>query len=247
MPDVQPSNFNSTNLISIDPSVSDFINEFLNRLKSESARNQLQLVKELSQAEAGLETLMHLLLERQSHPAGVLEGVAYQLLFNSDDPKAREFLQTHFPQGIVPLQSERGIDYSPLQLLLAKQDFEAADRLTLEKLCELAGATAIQRKWLYFSEVERFPSTDLQTVNSLWLVHSEGKFGYSVQREMWLAVGKDWEKLWPQIGWKSGNNWTRYPQEFTWDLTAPRGHLPLSNQLRGVRVINSLLSHPAWS
>ncbi|MBV9387633.1 MAG: GUN4 domain-containing protein, partial [Chroococcidiopsidaceae cyanobacterium CP_BM_ER_R8_30] len=62
----------------------------------------------------------------------------------------------------------------------------------------------------------------------------------------WLA-SKSWEKFWPKIGWKTGNNWTRYPDGFTWNLTAPRGHLPLSNQLRGVRVIASLLSHPAWS
>jgi hypothetical protein len=28
---------------------------------------------------------------------------------------------------------------------------------------------------------------------------------------------------------------------------APQGHLPLSNQLRGVQAYNALLSHPAWS
>jgi GUN4-like len=67
-----------------------------------------------------------------------------------------------------------------------------------------------------------------------------------VQRELWLSVGKNWEKLWTQIDWKNGNNWTRYPQGFTWDLSAPKGHLPLSNQLRGVRVMAALLSHPAW-
>lgn len=243
---MQPSNFNTTDLVSTESSVSDFIAEFLNRLKSESARNQLQLVKEFSQTEAGLETLMRFLVERQSHPAGVIEGAAYQALFAAKTTKTEEFLQTHFPQGIVPLRSEQGSDYALLQVLLANQDFEAADRLTLDKLCELAGGAAVQRKWLYFSEVERFPSTDLRTIDALWFVHSEGKFGYSVQRDLWLGVGKDWERLWPAIGWKSGNNWTRYPQEFTWDLTAPKGHLPLSNQLRGVRVINALLSHPAW-
>ncbi|MEO0844695.1 MAG: GUN4 domain-containing protein, partial [Cyanobacteria bacterium J06643_5] len=52
--------------------------------------------------------------------------------------------------------------------------------------------------------------------------------------------------LWVKIGWKNGNNWTRYPKEFIWSLDAPRGHLPLSNQLRGVRTISSLLSHSVW-
>jgi hypothetical protein len=147
----------------------------------------------------------------------------------------------------VPLQSAQAIDYSSLQNLLIQQDFQAADRLTLEKLCELAGDAAIQRKWIYFTEVESFPTVDLQTINLLWRVYSDGKFGYSVQRELWLGTGKNWDKLWPMIGWKSGNNWTRYPQEFTWDLSAPKGHLPLSNQLRGVRVIAAMLMHPAWT
>jgi len=145
------------------------------------------------------------------------------------------------------LHSDRGIDYEPLQTLLTQQQFQAADQLTLQKLCELAGPAAVQRKWLYFSEVDSFPITDLQTVDQLWLTHSQGKFGFSVQRKIWLSLGKNWEDLWPKIGWKTGNSWTRYPQEFTWDLTAPSGHLPLSNQLRGVRVIYSLLTHPAWS
>lgn len=224
------------------------MNELLTRLKSESTRNQLQVVEQLAQAgEAGLNTLMDFLRERQSHPAGVIEGAVYQVLFAANTPNTQNFLQIHFPQGVVPLKSERNIDYVPVQHLLAKQDFEAADRLTLEKLCELAGSQAVQRKWLYFTEVEKFPAIDLHTLDRLWFVHSEGKFGYSVQREIWLGLGRDWEKLWGKIGWKSGNAWTRYPQEFTWDLTAPKGHLPLSNQLRGVRVINSLLSHPAWS
>ena len=148
---------------------------------------------------------------------------------------------------IVLLKSERNIDYSPLEEMLKAQDFQAADQITLEKLCELAGVEATQRKWLYFTEVENFPVTDLQTIDKLWLNYSEGKFGFSVQREIWLSLGKNWEQLWSKIGWKTGNNWTRYPNEFTWDLSAPKGHLPLSNQLRGVRVIASLLSHPAWT
>lgn len=218
------------------------------KFKSESEKTQLQLIPELSGAgEPGLEVLMEYLLSSQSAPASLVAGKAYQVLCNANSPSADEFIQTHFPSGIVPLRSDRNIDYTQLQQLLAKQDFLEADRLTLQKLCELTGNDALQRKWLYFTEVEKFPVIDLQTINTLWLVHSEGKFGFSVQRELWLGVGKNWEKLWPKIGWKNGNNWTRYPQEFTWDLTAPRGHLPLSNQLRGVRVIASLLSHPAWS
>jgi GUN4-like len=147
---------------------------------------------------------------------------------------------------VVSLESERNIDYSSLQSVLETQDFQSADLMTRELLCRLAGETAIARKWVYFTEVEQFPMSDLQTIDRLWLAHSENKFGFSVQRQIWLGKGKNWDKLWIELGWKTDNNWTRYPHEFTWDLSAPKGHLPLSNQLRGVRVLAALFAHRAW-
>lgn len=224
------------------------IAELSRQFQSSSEKKQLQLIPELvSTGTAGLEVLMQFLKERQSMPADLAAGLAYQVIYNTDTATTKEFLQAHFPTGIVPLHSDQGVDYTNLQQLLVKQEFLAADHLTLEKLCELAGSAAMQRKWLYFSEVDKFPVADLQTINALWLIHSQGKFGFSVQRELWLSLSKNWEKLWLTIGWKKGNSWTRYPNQFTWNLDAPKGHLPLSNQLRGVRVIASLLSHPAWN
>ncbi|WP_287128605.1 GUN4 domain-containing protein [Candidatus Cyanaurora vandensis] len=137
--------------------------------------------------------------------------------------------------------------HDDLRQLLMDQDFQAADRLTLAKLCQLTGPLAAKRGWLYFTEVDRIKTTDLQIMDELWQAYSGGKFGFSIQRVLWLRVGKDWEKLWPLIGWRQGNDFTRYPQGFTWDTTAPKGHLPSSNQLRGVRVLAALLTHPAWS
>ena len=217
-------------------------------LVSGSINTQQQVIPQLANlGDTGLDVLMEFLFGRKENPATWVDGKVYQVLYNCDSSKAKDFLQAYFPNGIVPLTSECGIDYSCVQQLLAACDFQAADRMTLQKMCELAGGAAVQRKWLYFTEVGNFPATDLKTINTLWLVHSEGKFGFTVQREIWLSLGKNWENLWEKIGWKKGNNWTRYPNEFTWDLSAPRGHLPLSNQLRGVRVIASLLSHPAWN
>ena len=224
----------------------------LTTLKAASEKARLSQIQELEKlGETGWSVLMEFLLEqREGLLTGTLPnlaaGQAYQVLYRAESPACADFLQTHFAEGVVPLRSQTNIDYSPLQKLLAQQDFQAADKLTLEKMCELAGAAAMQRNWIYFTEVEQFPAIDLQTLDTLWLVHSEGKFGFSVQREIWTSVGKNWIKLWTKIGWKNGNTWTRYPQEFTWDLTAPRGHLPLSNQLRGVRMISSLMAHPAW-
>jgi len=217
------------------------------QLTAGSEKVQQQLIQKLATlGDVGEAVLMEFLLQRRADPPTWVDGNAYQVLYNSNLPSAKEFLHAYFPSGIVPLNSERDIDYRHLQQLLTVQDFQAADWMTLQKLCELAGPEAVQRKWLYFTDVENFTITDLQTINTLWLVYSEGKFGFSIQREILLSLGKNWEKFWSKIGWKTGNNWTRYPDGFTWNLTAPKGHLPLSNQLRGVRVIASLLSHPAW-
>jgi hypothetical protein len=223
------------------------LTEISSQLESASDKKQLQLIPTiLEKGDAGLEVLMEFLLKRFSNYPDIVDGKIYQILAREKSPNTQAFIQSKFPQGLVPLKSEKGADYSYLQDLLVEENFLEADKLTIQLLCELAGESAVKRKWLYFSEADNLPISDLQTINTLWLIYSEGKFGYSVQREIWLSVGKNWDKLWPKIGWKKDKNWTRYPQEFTWELTAPRGHLPLSNQLRGVRVINSLLSHPAW-
>jgi hypothetical protein len=226
------------------------VNDLEAQLLTGAEKNQLQVAASLwALGDAGYRILQSFLLKRQADnaPLTFVDGRCYELLLQADTPETQTFLQQYFPSGVVPLKSDVKIDYQPLQRLLAEQNFLEADRITLHKMCELSGPAAVKRKWIYFTDIESFPVADLQTINTLWLVHSEGKFGFSVQRQLWLSVGKDWDALWPKIKWKAGKAWTRYPGEFIWDLSAPRGHLPLSNQLRGVQTINVLLSHPAWT
>ncbi|MEM8674725.1 MAG: GUN4 N-terminal ARM-like repeat domain-containing protein [Cyanobacteria bacterium P01_G01_bin.67] len=214
----------------------------------ESVKNQLKIIPQLVEdEETGLSTLMDWMISVQTQSHNLALGKAYHALYLNKSALVQEFLDSNFPHGVIPLNSEQRVDYLPLQRLLAQQDFQKADVVTLQKMCELAGTAAKERKWIYFTEVVNFPIIDLQTLDRLWLMSSEGKFGFSVQRRIWLSEGKNFAKLWTKINWKSGNSWTRYPQEFTWDLTAPQGHLPLSNQLRGVRVIDAIFAHPAWS
>jgi hypothetical protein len=224
------------------------IAELESQLATGSEKTQLPILAQLHAAGAsGWQVLQAFLQDRCQAPSTFIDGRCYELLLSTEADGPQAFLQENFPMGVVPLNSDAEADYQPLQQLLARQQFEAADRLTLQKLCELEGPAAVKRKWLYFTQIEQFPVTDLQTIDQLWLVHSEGKFGFSVQRQLWLSGGRNWDVLWPKIAWKSDRNWTRYPEGFTWDLSAPRGHLPLSNQLRGVQVINALLNHPAWT
>ncbi|WGT67230.1 GUN4 domain-containing protein [cyanobacterium endosymbiont of Epithemia clementina EcSB] len=227
---------------------SDNFSPEMSKFLVKSTKKQLQTIPQLiSMGEASWKVLMTFLLLSEMTTPNIVVGKVYQALYQVNVPKIQEFLQIHFPCGVVALESECNIDYQLLKDLLINQKFKDADTVTRQKLCELAGEASVKRKWVYFTEVEQFPATDLHTINSLWWVYSEGRFGFSVQRKLWLSVGKDFTKLWPKIGWKKENNWTFYPNEFTWDLSAPVGHLPLLNQLRGVRVTASLFTHPVWA
>ncbi len=141
--------------------------------------------------------------------------------------------------------SQVSFDYSPLQRFLLNESYEDADRFTSSKLRELAGEKAVKRGYVYFSEVDSIPGMDLSTLDKLWIVYSRGKFGFTIQSKILDSVGGRYDKLWPRIGWKKDGIWTRYPNAFNWSIEAPNGHMPLVNQLRGVRLMDSLLNHHA--
>ncbi len=55
-------------------------------------------------------------------------------------------------------------------------------------------------------QVKSIPITDLQTVDTLWRTASNGRFGYTVQREMWQQAGKRWARFFANIDWVVGEN-----------------------------------------
>ena len=148
-------------------------------------------------------------------------------------------------QGWLTVESSVGLNYGPLQHELLNQSFEEADRITSQCLRELAGDAAVKRGYVYFTEVAPMSGVDLVSLDRLWTVYSQGRFGFTAQSQLLSALDGRYERLWPRIGWKCDGVWTRYPRAFTWSIEAPEGHMPLINQLRGVRLMDSLLKHPA--
>ena len=141
--------------------------------------------------------------------------------------------------------SSSDIDYSYLQKSLIQQRYEDADRFTSSTLRKLAGKRAEDRGYVYFSEVDFISGVDLLTLDRLWVAYSQGKFGFSVQAKLLESLSGRYDRLWPRIGWKIDGTWTRYPSSFEWSIKAPEGHMPLINQLRGVRLMDALLRHSA--
>lgn len=171
-------------------------------------------------------------------------GSLIQVLMAHEGPTRAEFLR-NYPQGWFAAPSAMGQNHQPLQQALATEAFEEADRLTMASLREMAGSAAVNRGYVFFSEVPALAQTDLDTIDRLWVAYSRGRYGFSVQRRLLKVCGGRWKQLWPRLGWKQDGVWTRYPNQFTWCHAAPEGHMPLVNQLRGVRLMDALLHHPA--
>ena len=138
----------------------------------------------------------------------------------------------------IPLVSERGIDYTKLHDLLNAQDWKAADKETAERMCEVMGRQ--EEGWLRSKDMQKFPCADLRTIDQLWVKHSQEKFGFSVQKEIWQSCGspigykKNWEKFGELIGWKDPKGWVGRVSWYVYDnfrftLEAPKGHLPSGN------------------
>jgi hypothetical protein len=97
-------------------------------------------------------------------------------------------------------------------------------------------STPTAMAWLV--QVKNISVKDFQTIDKLWLASSNGKFGYSVQKDIWQQASRRWGKFFKTIDWTVGENnvYRKWPSEFKYEAGAPRGHLPLTNALRGTQV-----------
>jgi serine protease Do len=79
----------------------------------------------------------------------------------------------------------------------------------------------------------------------LWLKYSQNRFGFSVQKKIWVDNGgkfdgeSDWdtyEKLGNKVGWKMGDQkmgiYGFDHSQTTFNINAPRGHLPVARVRR---------------
>lgn len=154
------------------------------------------------------------------------------------------------------LLSARNIDYVPLANMLMIRDYLAADQFTRDVLIKLCGAEEEGRNFVYWTEVQKIPETDMKTIEKLWLTFSNGKFGYSTQSRLYTALNGNFDNFIRRIGWTmvdpvSGNErklkWFG-ANEFKYDLdTAPIGHLPLTSALRGTQLLKMLMTYPLWT
>jgi len=126
------------------------------------------------------------------------------------------------------LSSEKEIDYTTLQDLLQAQQWQEADEETAKVMLQCAGRE--EEGYLNVEQIQNFPCRDLQTINSLWVKYSHGRFGFSIQKQIWQSYGGkvDYETeclLGDRVGWRKEGKWLDY-NSLSFNLNAPEGHLP---------------------
>jgi hypothetical protein len=116
--------------------------------------------------------------------------------------------------------------YTRLESLLEAGLWKEADLETQAVLLKCTGRT--RQGWLDQVAIAEFPCVDLRRIDSLWLQYSEGKFGFSVQHQIYANLQRqtaiDFGK---QVGWwANGVEFFKYYSVLRFARSAPRGHFP---------------------
>jgi serine protease Do len=125
------------------------------------------------------------------------------------------------------------VTFQKLEAFLKAGKWRDADLETWEVMLKL---TKREREgWLRLEDVKNFPRQELRKMDQLWVKYSNGKFGFSVQKQIWLELGGkldgeyDWDtyvKLSERVGWKKNDaGWLSY-DSYTFSTNALPGHLP---------------------
>jgi len=149
-----------------------------------------------------------------------------------------------------------GGKYSKLDSLLQARKWKEADEETEKMIFKLLGREKIERSpklanlstyqaflnnCLSGDDVEVLPGTELRNINKLWLEHSKGRFGFSVQKRIWESIvrtereptifhGRGCKEFDERVGWYVKGDWIYY-SDIKYSLTAPPGHLPIKVML----------------
>jgi len=75
--------------------------------------------------------------------------------------------------------------YQQLADLLAAGRWKEADEETFRVMLQVADRE--KEGYLEVDDIRQFPCDDLQVIDKLWVQFSKGKFGFSVQKQIWIA------------------------------------------------------------
>lgn len=125
------------------------------------------------------------------------------------------------------------IDYTKLRNLLAAGQWKEADYETYLLMLQIVGREPGEK--ISKDELSCFPCTELQTIDQLWIDASQGRFGFSIQKDIYLQSGGSldaqslstevWREFNRRVGWYVEDSGIWY-EDLTFSIEAPVGHLP---------------------
>ncbi|MBD2175481.1 GUN4 domain-containing protein [Pseudanabaena sp. FACHB-1998] len=146
-------------------------------------------------------------------------------------------LEPEVTNNLVNLLSTKGIDYCELENLLKNKQWYEADKLTDRLMLKASGRE--KERWIDLDSIKNFPCEDLQTIDRLWVHYSNGLYGFSVQKKIYVECGgklnfsnpifnsEPWKRFCDRTAWKSEGRWVEYHQPFFKEnFMCVKGHLP---------------------
>lgn len=138
--------------------------------------------------------------------------------------------------------------YAQLEEYLKTQQWKEADQETYRLMITTVGKE--EGQWFDREELLNFPCEELRTIDSLWVKYSQGKFGFSVQKKIYVECGatldgnypgdKIWDKFCNRVGWRKDSGGMFYSDLKFNPSISPQGELPRVPLTVGLL---SLLSH----
>ncbi len=127
--------------------------------------------------------------------------------------KKLELTQQTAKTDEIELKSAKGIDYRILEKLLKEGKWKEADQETFEVM--LQAANRVSKGALDVKDIDNFPCEDLRTIDQLWIKYSNGRFGFSVQKKIYMdrlgGTRKYNQEIWyefcAQVGWRKGDSY----------------------------------------
>ena len=122
-------------------------------------------------------------------------------------------------------------DFCKLDQLLSAGKWQEADDETTQLMLKCADKQKEGR--LEIDSCCNFPKEELRIIDQLWLKYSQNKFGFSVQKKIWIDNGGKLDsydpdiyyKLAEKVGWIENQKWLTY-SELHFNTNALYGHLP---------------------
>ncbi|GAB1538314.1 hypothetical protein NUACC21_09720 [Scytonema sp. NUACC21] len=124
--------------------------------------------------------------------------------------------------------------YKKLRDLLAVGNLRAADLETIQVILTVTGQPDVES--ITPDDMRRFPCDELQVIDNLWKTYSKGRFGFSVQMQIYQSVGGSLnttisqditviERFGERVGWRVNSKWQKC-DELNYTLVAPIGCHP---------------------